>query len=319
MYLRGRSPIMINSNYYSIDAIATSPTLNQAARAGHVVHLAFQFRRLLIKQELTPIVLHNVVPMCSNQYERFFNTTRIPGVETDTVAHLKDSTYVVVMHRGRFFRLCCYNKGRLLNSAELQRQIQGILNDPSTSDEGEAHLGALTASDRGTWAETRNRFFQSGLNKASLDVIEKAAFILVLDDYEYGYDPKDEMALSRFGALMLHGLGYDRWFDKSFQLIVGSNARIGLNGEHSWADAPVVGHFWEYIISNDFGGNNYDSEGNCYGTIMDVPPKAKKLRWEIPEECRNTIEKCKKVCIRYIFVFSTLKSSSTRFSFHEIL
>ena len=82
--------------------------------------------------------------MCSRQYERFFNTTRIPGVETDTLQHLKDSTYVVVMHKGRFFRLCCYNKGRLLNSAELQRQIQGILEDPSQCDEYEAYLGKLT-------------------------------------------------------------------------------------------------------------------------------------------------------------------------------
>ena len=58
VYLRGRSPIMINSNYYSIDAIKDSPTHIQAARAGHIVHLAFQFRRLIAKQELKPIVLH---------------------------------------------------------------------------------------------------------------------------------------------------------------------------------------------------------------------------------------------------------------------
>ena len=43
--------------------------------------------------------------MCSAQYDRFFNTTRIPGVETDTIMHLSDSTYVVVMHKGtvKFF------------------------------------------------------------------------------------------------------------------------------------------------------------------------------------------------------------------------
>ena len=80
VYLRGRSPIMINSNYYSLDSIVKCPTSDQAARAGNVVHLAFQFRRQLQKQELTPIILQNVVPMCSNQYERFFNTSRIPGL-----------------------------------------------------------------------------------------------------------------------------------------------------------------------------------------------------------------------------------------------
>ena len=135
--------------------------------------------------------------MCSAQYDRFFNTTRIPGVETDTIMHLSDSTYVVVMHKGRFFRLCCYNKGQLLNSAELQKQIQGILDDLSPVDEGEEYLGVFTASDRVTWAEARNKFFNKGLNKDSLDIIEKAAFVLVLDEDSYGYDPENDLELSR--------------------------------------------------------------------------------------------------------------------------
>lgn len=36
-----------------------------------------------------------------------------------------------------------------------------------------------------------------------------------------------------------------RWFDKSFNLIVFRNGTMGLNAEHSWADAPIIGHLWE--------------------------------------------------------------------------
>lgn len=36
-----------------------------------------------------------------------------------------------------------------------------------------------------------------------------------------------------------------RWFDKSFNLIIFKNGTMGLNAEHSWADAPIVGHLWE--------------------------------------------------------------------------
>lgn len=36
-----------------------------------------------------------------------------------------------------------------------------------------------------------------------------------------------------------------RWFDKSFTFIVFRNGKMGLNAEHSWADAPVIGHLWE--------------------------------------------------------------------------
>ena len=51
---------------------------------------------------------------------------------------------------------------------------------------------------------------------------------------------------------MLHGKCYNRWFDKSMQLVVGANGHIGLNGEHSWADAPIVAHFWEFVIGKVF-------------------------------------------------------------------
>ncbi len=60
------------------------------------------------------------------------------------------------------------------------------------------------------------------------------------------------------------------------------------------ADAPVVGHFWEFLIGNDFllHRDVYDKAGNCVGDIMEGLPKARKLKWEIPEECRTTIDTC---------------------------
>ncbi len=175
------------------------------------------------------------------------------------------------------------------------------MDDTTEPDEGERHLAVMTASNRTTWAETRNKYFSRGVNKASLDVIEKAAFVLVLDDYAYGYDPNDETKLSEFGRLMLHGKCYDRWFDKSFQIIIGTNGKLGANGEHSWADAPVLGHFWEFIVTKDLMGENYDKDGNCIGEIIwNVPPKARKLRWEIPESCRETIDQCLVVSLQRI-------------------
>jgi hypothetical protein len=32
--------------------------------------------------------------------------------------------------------------------------------------------------------------------------------------------------LDRYGHILLHGKGYDRWFDKSFTLCIGSNGRV---------------------------------------------------------------------------------------------
>ncbi len=66
------------------------------------------------------MLVHRLVPLCSRQYDRIFNTTRLPGEESDRLLHLEDSTHIVVLHRGRYYRMPCYAKGRLLEPAELQ-------------------------------------------------------------------------------------------------------------------------------------------------------------------------------------------------------
>lgn len=55
VYLRGRSPLMVNSNFYGTDAILMRPTTNQAARAAVVIYLCLRFRRLIDRQELEPV------------------------------------------------------------------------------------------------------------------------------------------------------------------------------------------------------------------------------------------------------------------------
>lgn len=55
VYLRGRSPLMINSNFYGTDAIFMELTKNQAARAANVVYLLLCFRRSIERQELQPV------------------------------------------------------------------------------------------------------------------------------------------------------------------------------------------------------------------------------------------------------------------------
>ena len=119
------------------------------------------------------IMIQNAVPLCSAQYERTFNTTRIPGKETDRLVHFDDSTHIVVYHAGRYFKVPCYYKGKLLNPKELQAQFNMILEDETLPEKGEAMLGALTAGERRPWAEAREKHFRNGINRASLEAIGK--------------------------------------------------------------------------------------------------------------------------------------------------
>lgn len=296
IYLRGRGPIMVNSNYYAMDFLYVIPTTRQAARAGNSIHAIMMYRRKLDRAQIKPLMVLNTIPMCSSQYERMFNTSRVPGVETDVLQHMNESKHIAVYNKGRFFKMWMFYDGRLLLPREIEQQIERILADKSEPQPGEELLAALTAGDRVPWAKARSQFFRQGKNKQSLDAVEKAAFFVTLDDTEQRYDPENSVqSLDSYGKSLLHGKCYDRWFDKSFNLIVFKNGTMGLNAEHSWADAPIVGHLWEHVLSSDPVRLGYTEDGHCKGNPHPSMPGPQRLQWDIPEECQAVINSSLKV------------------------
>ncbi|XP_041452997.1 carnitine O-palmitoyltransferase 1, liver isoform-like isoform X1 [Lytechinus variegatus] len=314
VYLRGRSPIMVNSNYYGMDGIAIKPTYLQAARAANSTVALLKFRREIDHEVVKPIMVQKAVPLCSQQYERTFNTTRIPGLETDRLIHHKTSNHIVVMSRGRYYKLIIQSNGSIIKPCELEKQYQQILDDPE-EPHGEQRLAALTAGDRIPWAAARQRFFMSGVNKSSLAAIETAAFVVVLDEEEHEYDveplreflqnqsipawfkgdpfaPKDEGdgKLDKYAASLLHGNCYNRWFDKCFNLIVFKNGHMGVNAEHSLADAPIYSHTFEDAVAEDILFMGYTPEGHTKGESSRVLKPPQRLQWEVPKELEDIID-----------------------------
>ncbi|KAJ8970433.1 hypothetical protein NQ314_001228 [Rhamnusium bicolor] len=194
--------------------------------------------------------------------------------------------------------------------------MQQILDDLSEPLPEEEKLAALTAGERTHWANVRMKLFNKGVNRTSLDIIEKAAFVVALDDFPYEFDMNDQSKLDHYGRALLHGRGYDRWFDKTFTLCVGSNGRIGFNAEHSWADAAVMAHLWEWVVTTETWENRadapivvhcweniitdelydrYDSDGNTLGKPEIIPPAPIRLHWELKFEAHEAIEKALKM------------------------
>ncbi|TFJ96940.1 Carnitine O-palmitoyltransferase 1, liver isoform [Platysternon megacephalum] len=249
VYLRGRGPLMVNSNYYAMDFLYVTPTPLQAARAGNVVHALLLYRRRLNREEIKPLMIQGTLPMCSAQYERMFNTTRVPGVEADSLQHRRDSRHIAVFHAGRFFRVGLYHGGRLLGPRELQAQFQRILDDPVPPAPGEETLAALTAGPREPWARARRTYFGSGRNQESLRAVEQAAFFVTLDTTEQGLlGPDPGRALDRYAKALLHGQCQDR--------------------------PPMT----------DVFQLGYGRDGHCKGELDPSIPPPQKLQWEIPEE-----------------------------------
>ncbi|XP_053055573.1 carnitine O-palmitoyltransferase 1, muscle isoform isoform X1 [Acinonyx jubatus] len=290
VYLRSRAPLVVNSNYYVMDFVLIKNTDIQAARLGNIVHAMIMYRRKLDREEIKPVMALGIVPMCSYQMERMFNTTRIPGKETDLLQHLSDSRHVAVYHKGRFFKVWLYEGSHLLKPCDLEMQFQRILDDPSPPQPGEEKLAALTAGGRVEWAQARQAFFSSGKNKTALDAIERAAFFVALDEESPHYDPEDEASLSLYGKALLHGNCYNRWFDKSFTIIAFKNGQLGLNTEHAWADAPIIGHLWEFVLGTDTFHLGYTETGHCLGKPNPMLAAPQRLQWDIPEQCQAVIE-----------------------------
>lgn len=105
-----------------------------------------------------------------------------------------------------------------------------------------------------------------------------------------------------------------RWFDKSFTLISFKNGQLGLNTEHAWADAPIIGHLWEvnrpregpcgaglgwggrartasqpdlplqFVLGTDSFHLGYTETGHCLGKPNPVLPPPQRLQWDISEQ-----------------------------------
>ncbi|XP_071506916.1 carnitine O-palmitoyltransferase 1, liver isoform-like [Diadema antillarum] len=312
VYLRGRSPIMVNSNYYGMDGIALKPTFYQAARAANVTVALLKFRKKIDHELIKPIMVQRAVPLCSQQYERVFNTTRIPGLETDKLVHHATSNHIVAMSRGRFYKIIIQSNGSMIQPCELEKQYQQILDDTSEATK-EKRLASLTAGERIPWAAARQRFFTTGINKTSLAAIETAAFVVVLDEEEHEYDieplreflkhqkvpawykgdpfaTKADGRLDRYAASLLHGNVCDRWFDKCFNLIIFKNGHMGVNAEHSLADAPIYSHAFEDAIVEDMLVMGYTPDGHTKGESSRVLKPPQRLEWEIPSELSDIID-----------------------------
>ena len=100
------------------------------------------------------------------------------------------------------------------------------MDDHSETTNCERYLGALTTGDRGPWAQTREKHFSKGVNRKSLDAIEKvikkflvnlsiahytiyifflkAAFVVVLVDEEYELTPVNSSII----CLVVYDLKY---------------------------------------------------------------------------------------------------------------
>jgi len=303
VYLRGRSPLAVNSNYYILDSGRTCPTNIQEARAGFLLHSFMKFKEELENETIPPVMIGDgSVPLDMWQYERMFATSRIPGRDMDENKHWDSSLirHIVVHCKGSIYRLNVYRTdGSLRPPDELEQALAAIKRDANNRKprESEILFPCVTADNRTRWAEIRETYFSEGVNRRSLDTIERALLWLSLDDQS-----TEMLDWSGRGKALLAGnpKAPNIWFDKSINMIVFPNGKAGLNCEHSWADAPVAAHLMEQtFIVGEYKMNPYDETGHVKAgldgstSFCNRPPEREeawnRLSWALSADAEDAI------------------------------
>lgn len=102
--------------------------------------------------------------------------------------------------------------------------------------ENEYALGFLTAENRDTWAGLRSHLVSLGNNASNLQAVDSALFAVCLDNGA-SFDEDHPVDLIREGLFENAG---NRWFDKSFSLLIADDGTTSVNFEHSWGDGVAV-------------------------------------------------------------------------------
>uniref|UniRef100_H2V092 Carnitine palmitoyltransferase 2 n=1 Tax=Takifugu rubripes TaxID=31033 RepID=H2V092_TAKRU len=286
---------------------------NQLVRATNIVCSAARFLKTLRTGLLEPEVFHlsprksdsncfkkfirwvpsslswygasmmNAYPLDMSQYARLFNTTRIPRLRQDELFTDENGRHVLVMRKGNMYVFDIVDRdGNLVKPAEIHANLKYILDDSTT--EPTFPLGFLTTENRDVWANLRNKLIAAG-NAEELHIVDSALFCLCLDD-------ETLTDITHITQNVLSGGGCNRWYDKSFSIILTKNGESGVNFEHSWGDGVSVLRFVNEI-HKDTTEQPLVHPGSATAAV-DPDSVVRRLQFKLDTEMEDAITKARK-------------------------
>ena len=275
-YLTYQEPLIVNSNIgISTDARVTHP--DQGMRAAQLTAGALEFYLAIMHETLPPEILKDGSAFDMSLLKRFYATNRFPGATTDRIHTygFDESRHILVIRRGHYFVFDVIDaNGKAMPAAGIMAQFKRIIAAADAAPEVPP-VGLLTADKRFVWHDERDRLSSDPVNGLSLDRIDRALFVVCLDDASHDTFEK----LAKAG---LYGIRGSRWYDKSFALVVDRDGRFTLHGEHSPVDAGA----WIPLIET-IGGK---AAGLAPSANADLPEPV-ELTWHLKPETLAAIER----------------------------
>lgn len=316
MYLESRKPLIVNYNPQL--TLKDDPKYgigDQAKRASSIIYSSLKFYKTLKDEMLEPDIFHtkpnitfplgygydknpalfnyyfNFTPKFTafhlaalfgayaldmSQYKNLFASTRVPNKEKDFIKTHSNSKHIIIQHNSSFWKINVFDKNNnIVKRSQLTNIIDLIL---KTNNKMNYNMGSLTTLERNEWTKVRNLLEIN--NKDNLQDIDSALFMVCLED-------DSPQSMEDIQKCMLHGNGKNRWFDKSFQIIITKNSKCGINFEHSWGDGISVLRFCEEIFKDSIKYSKIDLI-----STSNFNSEFKKLEWNnIDSNIKNSINK----------------------------
>lgn len=254
---------------------------NPAKRAAAITTAALEFKKQVDTGSLEPEYMKKL-PICMDSYKWMFNASRVPAKPADYPIKFdpNEHKHIIVIRKNQFFKVAHEVDGKQLNTTELESQFARIYD----LAERVPAVGALTSENRDVWTDARKILLDaSPKNKAAIEAIESASFVVCLDDAA-------PVTLEERAHQYWHGDGQNRWFDKPLQFIVNDNGTSGFIGEHSMMDGTPTHRLNDYVNDVIFGNKLDFSDPSVRSNL----PEPVAIKFEVTKEVQGEIDRAVK-------------------------
>ncbi|KAL7423876.1 hypothetical protein Q5752_001461 [Cryptotrichosporon argae] len=273
----------------------------QVRRAAWITRRLAEFRTRILREEIAPDT-SRAGPFDMSQYQKIFNLSRIPRPKSDTFSRIDNAaTHVSVLIDDMVYSVDVFappvdgDAPEPLSVPDVEGALSAAVADAKARKEaGEKAplIGVLTADERDTWTRNREALLNlSPVNRATLESISSSLVCLSLDPYTIPSLPSaDPLVLAPVDAQIRNaasGLwgGRNRWFDKAISVVVETNGRAGVMGEHSPVDALIPSIVVDYVL-----GEPVDAAAFDQAPAADA--KWRKLEWVTDDSVEHEITAC---------------------------
>ena len=309
-YMYDRSPSVVSlCPFVSVKLDSRAPS--QAERATNFIHSAVLFHNSLNDQLLQPdlyyttnsrlsprsleylvrfapqryssqlAMLAGAYPFDMSQYNNLFATTRVPKREKDEVVKFSNSRHVVVMRNHHMYSVQVLQENGLpVDRADLYAALVAIIND--TSPPSSHPINYLTGGNRDYWADAQQELMSDPHNVQTLHEIQSSLFVVCLDSKL----PETE---SERMESFLHNHGANRWFDKSFTIIVSADADVAIQPNHSCGDGWLLVNLSNKLYNTSIHQPSLvQSKGSSARAVY------KHLSFNLSDNLKSAVERAKR-------------------------